>query len=49
VAYERAFDGLTLAWSSGAVEGNVNRIKMFKRQMDGRAKFDRLRTRVLHA
>ncbi|WP_370319203.1 hypothetical protein [Actinoplanes sp. ATCC 53533] len=25
--------GLTMQWSSGAVEGNVNRIKMLKRQM----------------
>ncbi|WP_436846322.1 ISL3 family transposase [Streptomyces shenzhenensis] len=29
--------GLTLPWSSGAVEGHVNRIKMLKRQMFGRA------------
>lgn len=39
--------GLTLHWSSGAVEGQVNRIKMIKRQMFGRAKFDLLRTRIL--
>ncbi|MEV6964486.1 transposase [Hamadaea sp. NPDC051192] len=39
--------GLTLPWSSGAVEGNVNRIKMIKRQMYGRANFDLLRKRVL--
>ena len=31
--------GLTLPWSSGAVEGQVNRVKMLKRQMYGRAKF----------
>ncbi|MFE5406834.1 hypothetical protein ACFQ9Z_37210 [Streptomyces sp. NPDC056580] len=30
--------GLTLPWSSGAVEGHVNRIKMIKRQMYGRAR-----------
>jgi transposase len=41
--------GLTLPYSSGAVEGQVNRIKMFKRQMYGRAKFDLLRKRVLLA
>ncbi|GAB2510460.1 hypothetical protein GCM10027167_10620 [Nocardia heshunensis] len=29
--------GLTLRWSSGPVEGHVNRIKMIKRQMFGRA------------
>jgi transposase len=41
--------GLTLAWSSGAVEGAVNRIKMLKRQMYGRANPDLLRRRVLLA
>lgn len=41
--------GLTLPYSSGAVEGNVNRIKMLKRQMYGRARFDLLRKRVLLA
>jgi transposase len=41
--------GLTLPYSSGAVEGHVNRIKMIKRQMYGRAKPDLLRKRVLLA
>jgi transposase len=41
--------GLTLQHSSGRVEGTVNKIKMLKRQMFGRANFDLLRTRVLHA
>ncbi|MFD8724837.1 hypothetical protein ACFV2H_44560 [Streptomyces sp. NPDC059629] len=41
--------GLTLSWSSGAVEGHVNRIKMLKRQMFGRAGFQLLRKRVLLA
>jgi transposase len=40
-------NGLSLPWSSGPVEGNVNRIKMFKRQMYGRASLDLLRKRVL--
>lgn len=40
-------NGLTLPHSSGAVEGNVNRIKMIKRQMYGRAGFKLLRKRVL--
>ena len=40
-------NGLTLPHSSGPVEGNVNRIKMLKRQMYGRAGFDLLRKRVL--
>jgi transposase len=39
--------GLTLPHSSGAVEGNVNRIKTIKRQMYGRANFDLLRKRIL--
>jgi transposase len=47
--YQAVRNGLTLSHSSGAVEGNVNRIKMIKRQMYGRAKFDLLRKRVLLA
>jgi transposase len=39
--------GLTLPYSSGAVEGAVNRIKMLKRKMFGRAGFDLLRKLVL--
>ena len=41
--------GLTLPYSSGVVEGHVNRIKMIKRQMYGRAKPDLLCKRVLLA
>ncbi|MBM0239711.1 transposase [Micromonospora sp. ATA32] len=41
--------GMTLPWSSGPVEGNVNRIKTIKRQMYGRAGFDLLRKRILLA
>ena len=40
---------LSRPWSNGPVEGQVNRLKMLKRQMYGRAKFDLLRSRVLHA
>jgi len=40
-------NGLTLPWSSGVVEGTVNRLKMIKRQMYGRAGFALLRKRVL--
>ena len=40
-------NGLTLAHSSGAVEGNVCRIKALKRQMFGRANLDLLRKRIL--
>lgn len=42
-------NGLTMTRNSGGVEGNVNRIKMIKRQMYGPAKFDLLRKRVLLA
>ncbi|WP_443611886.1 ISL3 family transposase [Actinoplanes hulinensis] len=45
--YDAVVNGLTLDHSSGPVEGNVNRIKMLKRQMYGRAGFDLLRKRVL--
>jgi transposase len=41
--------GLTLPFSSGPVEGNINRLKMLKRQMFGRASLDLLRKRVLLA
>lgn len=47
--YQAVLNGLTLPYSSGKVEGNVNRIKMLKRQMYGRAGFDLLRKRVLLA
>jgi len=42
-------NGLTLPWSPGVVEGTVNKIKMIKRQMYGRAGFPLLRKRVLVA
>ncbi|MFI1176653.1 hypothetical protein ACH4UB_34525 [Streptomyces melanogenes] len=41
--------GLTPLWSSGVVEGRVNRIKMLKRQMFGRAGHRLLRYRILLA
>ncbi|WP_410169694.1 hypothetical protein [Actinacidiphila glaucinigra] len=40
---------MTLFWSSGVVEGDVDRIRMIKRQMYGRAGFKFLRKRVLLA
>lgn len=40
---------LRLPWSNGPVEGHVHRLKLLKRQMYGRARFDLLRLRVLHA
>jgi transposase len=39
---------LTLEWSNGQVEGQINRLKLIKRQMYGRAGFDLLRQRVLY-
>ncbi len=41
--------GVTQDWSSGPVEGHINKLKMIKRQMFGRARFDLLRKRVLLA
>jgi transposase len=39
---------LTHHWSTGPVEGHINRVKYVKRQMFGRAKLDLLRQRILH-
>lgn len=39
--------GLSQEWSTGPVEGQINRLKMLKRQMYGRAGVDLLRARVL--
>ena len=41
--------GLTVQWSNGPVEGHVNRLKVVKRAMYGRARFDLLRARLLQA
>jgi transposase len=41
--------GLTLPWSTGPVEGPINRVKMLKRSMFGRAKLDLLSRRFLLA
>jgi transposase len=38
---------LTYDWSQGPIEGHITRLKLLKRQMYGRAKFDLLRQRVL--
>ncbi len=45
--HDAVLNGLTLEHNSGAVEGAVNRLKVYKRQMYGRANFDLLRKRVL--
>ena len=46
--YAAVHAAFTLPWSNGQVEGQVNRLKVIKRQMYGRAKFDLLRQRVLY-
>jgi transposase len=40
---------LQYEWSNGQVEGQVNRLKLIKRQMYGRAKFDLLKAKVLYS
>jgi transposase len=39
---------LDLPWTTSPAEGQINRLKMLKRTMYGRAGFDLLRARVLH-
>jgi transposase len=41
--------GVTLRWSQGPIEGHINRLKMLKRQMCGRARLDLLARRGLLA
>ena len=36
-------------WSNGQLEGQINRLKMLKRQMYGRANLKLLECRMLHA
>jgi transposase len=45
--YEAVKAGVSLMWSTGPVEGQINRLKMLKRQMYGRAGIGLLRQRVL--
>jgi transposase len=47
--YEAVKAGLCLPWSNGPVEGQINRLKMLKRSMFGRAKIDLLSQRFLRA
>ncbi len=39
---------IDLPWTTSPVEGQVNRLKMLKRTMYGRAEFKLLRARILH-
>jgi transposase len=47
--YDAVKAGVTLPWSSGPVEGHINRLKMLKRQMFGRARLDLLSRRFVLA
>ena len=47
--YDAVRAGIELPWSTGPVEGSINRLKMVKRTMFGRAGFALLQRRVLLA
>jgi transposase len=47
--YEAVKAGVSLPWSTSPVEGHINRLKMLKRQMFGRARLDLLSRRFLLA
>ena len=47
--YDAVRATVTLAWSNGQVEGQINRLKTLKRQMYGRASLDLLERRFLLA
>jgi len=47
--HEAVCAALILPYSQGQTEGQVNKLKLVKRAMHGRAKFDLLRQRVVYA
>jgi transposase len=47
--YDAVAAALKYEWSQGQVEGQINKLKLIKKQMYGRANFDLLRQRVLGA
>ena len=47
--YDAVRAAVTSPWSTGQVEGRINRLKMIKRQMFGRANFDLLNRRFILA
>jgi transposase len=47
--YKAVRTAVTLDWSNGPVEGQIDRLKMFKRTMYGRAGLDLLGRRFLLA
>ncbi len=46
--YAEVSAALTYEWSNGPTEGHINKLKLIKRQMFGRAKLDLLRKRVMY-
>lgn len=46
--YSAVENGINLPWSNGPVEGQVNKLKLIKRQMYGRAGFELLRRRMIY-
>ena len=46
---EAVLAAMVLPYSQGQTEGQVNKLKLIKRSMYGRGKFDMLRQRVLYA
>jgi transposase len=47
--YAAVAAALRLPWSTGPLEGRINKLKLVKRQMYGLANFDLLRQRILAA
>jgi transposase len=47
--YSSIENSISLQWSNGPLEGNVNKLKTIKRQMYGRASFELLKKRLLLA
>lgn len=47
--YDAVKAGVTMPWSNGQTEGQINRLKMLKRQMYGRAGMELLERRFLLA
>jgi transposase len=47
--YVAVINALRYEWSNGQLEGQVNRLKLIRRQMYGRVKFSLLRARVLYS
>lgn len=47
--YSAVRNALEYPWSNGPTEGHINRLKLIKRQMFGRAKLDLLKRKVLYS